>query len=139
MNIFDKIIPISALKGKNIEHLIDEIKSDLKEDIAYYDKEKFHEYTDEFYVAEIIREKALMKLSDEVPHDLFIDVESFELKENRVNIRVEVVLNRETLKQIVIGKDGMKIKSINRSARLELEEYFGRKVNLELFVKVRKD
>lgn len=138
-DFFDKIIPVSSYKDLNLDNLITEIKKDLKEDIAYYDKEKSSEYTDEFYAAEIIREKALFNLGEEIPHHLFVSIDEFELKKDSVYIRAEIIIDRENLKRIVIGKDGSKIKIIGQKAREELENYFGRSVYLETFVKIRKD
>ncbi len=136
---FDKIIPISSHRDINIEALINEIKKDLNEDIAFYGREDSHEYTDQFYCAEIIREKALFNLDEEIPHHLFVAIEEFNLKQESVFIRAELIVDRDNLKRIVVGKDGSMIKIIGQKAREELENYFGRKVYIETFVKVRKD
>lgn len=136
---FDKIIPVSSFKDINLSNLITEIKKDLKEDIPYYDREKSNEYTDEFYASEIIREKALFNLNNEIPHHLFVHIDEFELKKDSVYIRAEIIIDRENLKRIIIGKDGSMIKIIGQKAREELENYFGRKIFLETFVKIRKD
>lgn len=137
--MFDKIIPISSFKDINLDNLIVEIKKDLREDIAYYDKDKSNEYSDQFYASEIIREKALFNLQNEIPHHLFVAIDEFELKKDLVKIRAEIIIDRDNLKRIIVGKDGSMIKIIGQKAREELEEYFGRKVFLETFVKVRKD
>ncbi len=137
--IFDKIIPISSHRNINIDPLIEEVKEDLKEDIAYYGREDSHEYSDQFYSAEIIREKALFNLDEEIPHHLFVSIEEFELRADSVFIRAELIVDRDNLKRIVVGKDGSMIKIIGQKAREELENYFGRKVFIETFVKVRKD
>lgn len=136
---FDKIMPISSHRNINIDSLIKEIKNDLDVDIAYYGREDSHEYTDQFYSAEIIREKALFNLNEEIPHHLFVAIEEFELKPEKVFIRAELIVDRDNLKRIVVGKDGSMIKIIGQKAREELENYFGRKVYIETFVKVRKD
>lgn len=138
-SMFDKIIPISSFKDINLENIIEEIKKDLKEDIAYYDKEKSNEYTDEFYCSEIIREKALFNLDQEIPHHLFVSVDEFDLQNDLVKIRAEIIVDRDNLKKIIVGKEGSMIKIIGQKAREELESYFGKKVYLETFVKVRKD
>ncbi len=138
-SMFDKIIPVSSFKDINLDNLIMEIKKDIKEDIAYYDKDKSNEYTDEFYCSEIIREKALFNLDQEIPHHLFVAIEEFELGKDLVKMRAEIIVDRENLKRIIVGKEGSKIKIIGQKAREELESYFGRKVYLETFVKVRKD
>lgn len=137
--LFDKIIPISSHRNINIDPLLDEIKKDLKDDIAFYGREDSHEYTDQFYAAEIIREKALFNLEEEIPHHLFVAIEEFEIKKDSVFIRAELIIDRDNLKRIVVGKDGSKIKIIGQKAREELENYFGKKVFIETFVKVRKD
>ncbi len=138
-NYFDEIIPISSFKDINLDVLIDLIKNSLNDDVAYYDKNSSHEYSDQFYAAEIIREKALFNLNDEIPHHLFVSIEEFELKRESVFIRAEIIIDRENLKRIIVGKDGSMIKIIGEKARKELENYFGRKVFIETFVKVRKD
>lgn len=136
---FDKIIPVSSFRGVNLEPLIEEIKKELKEDVAYYGREDSHEYSDQFYAAEIIREKALYNLDQEIPHHLFVAIEEFEIKDTSVFIRAELVIDRENLKRIIVGKNGEKIKIIGKKSREELENYFGKKVFIETFVKVRKD
>ncbi len=137
--LFDKIIPISSHRNINIDPLIEEVKKDLDVDIAYYGREDSHEYSDQFYAAEIIREKALFNLDEEIPHHLFVAIEEFELSKDKVFIRAELIVDRDNLKRIVVGKDGSMIKIIGQKAREELENYFGRKVFIETFVKVRKD
>lgn len=137
-NIFDKIIPISSIKNLNIDNLIKEIKSDLKEDIPYYDQKKSHEYTDEFYCAEIIREKALFSLSEEIPHELFVAITKFENNKDILKINTEIILSRTSLKKIVIGKQGEMLKKIGQKSRIELENHFKKKVYIEIFVKVRE-
>jgi GTP-binding protein Era len=138
---FDKVIPISSLKGINMNNLIEEIIKDLPEDdIKYYDENSSTEMSDTFYVSEIVREKALFNLNDEVPHQLFVKTEEDEdSTEHMRRFRSEIIVNRDTLKGIIIGKGGTMIKKIGMQARHDLEKYFGSKVFLELFVKVRKD
>ncbi|BDU67797.1 MAG: GTPase Era [Candidatus Tyloplasma litorale] len=138
-NLFDKIIPISSYRETNIKVLVEEIKKDLKEDVAYYDRDSFHEFSDQFYSAEIIREKALFNLNNEIPHHLFVSIEEFENKKRSVFIRAEIIIDRDNLKRIIIGKNGSKIKIIGEKSREELEHYFGKKVFLETFVKIKKD
>lgn len=137
--MFDKIIPISSFKEINLDVLISELKKDLDYDIAYYDRDKFHMNSDEFYSSEIIREKALYNLGDEIPHHLFVSIDEFDNRKDIVYIRAEIIIDRDNLKLIVIGKNGDKIKIIGQKAREELEHYFGKKVYIELFVKVRKN
>ena len=136
---FDKIMPVSSFRGVNIETLVEELKKDLHEDVAYYDIDKSHEYSDEFYCSEIIREKALFNLSNEIPHHLFVVIDEFKRKRDSIFIRAEIIIDRENLKRIVIGNDGSKIKTIGQKSRQELETYFGKKVFIETFIKIRKD
>ena len=138
-DIFDKIIPISSHRDINIESLISEVKKDLKEDIAYYDEGISHEFSERFYIAEIIREKALFNLNDEIPHHLFINIDELSHKDNVVYIRAEIIIDRENIKRIVIGKNGEKLKIIGMKAKEELERYFNKKVFIETFVKIKKD
>ena len=138
-DIFDKVIPISSHRDVNIETLISEIKKDLKDDVAYYEKNISHEFSEKFYISEIIREKALFNLNDEVPHHLFINIDEFSQKENVIYIRAEIIIDRENLKRIVIGKNGDKLKIIGKKSKEELERYFDKKVFIETFVKVKKD
>lgn len=139
-NFFDKIIPISSYRGTNIDTLKEELKKDLSLDILFYEENKFHELDDKFYIAEIIREKALFNLDEEVPHHLFVVVTDLDFKKrNSIFIRAEIIVDRLNLKQIIIGKDGEKLKIIGQKSREELEFYFNKKIYLETFVKVRKN
>jgi len=138
-DIFDEIIPISSHKEININNLLDVIKKDLKSDIAYYDKNDSHSNSDKFYISEIIREKALFNLHEEIPHHLFVFVDELKMQKGLISIRAEIIIDRENLKRIIIGKEGSMIKIIGKKAREELESYYGTKVFLELFVKIRKD
>ena len=138
-NLFDQIIPISSTRDINIDKLVEEIKKNLTDEIPYYDAEQRHEFTEEFYAAEIIREKVLINLNDEVPHQVFVSTTKIDKKKNLTVIEAEIILNRESLKPIVIGKGGEKIKTIGQQARKELERAYNGPVYLDLFVKVRKD
>lgn len=139
-NFFDKIIPISSYRGTNIDTLKEELKKDLSLDILFYEENKFYELDDKFYIAEIIREKALFNLNEEVPHHLFVVVTDLDFKKrNSIFIRAEIIVDRLNLKQIIIGKDGEKLKIIGQKSREELEFYFNKKIYLETFVKVRKN
>ena len=137
---FDKIIPISSTKAKNLDLLVEEITKDLPEDdIMYYDEGQVSESTDEFYAAEIVREKALFNLDQEVPHQLFVTIEVQKDTKDLKRLRAEIIVGRESIKGIIIGKGGSKLKKIGEQSRYDLEKYFGKKVFLEIFVKVKKD
>ncbi|NOQ50124.1 MAG: GTPase Era [Mycoplasmataceae bacterium] len=137
--IFDKIIPISALSDNNVLCLIKEIKQDLKNDVPYYDRNDAHVSSDYFIVAELIREKILINLNNEVPHKIFVKTTDIEKKSKIISIRAEIYLDKTHHKKLVIGKDGQKLKIIGQEARLDLEKHFNKKIYLDLFVKVRKD
>ncbi|BDV03584.1 MAG: GTPase Era [Candidatus Hepatoplasma scabrum] len=140
LDFFDKIIPISSLKGYNIDLLLEEIKKDLKDDVFYYDQENSNTVSDEFYIAEIIREKVLLYLNNEIPHHIFVKTTEIKTKKDLISIDAEIIVDRESLKKIVIGKQGTKIKQIGQFARIEIEKYFkNKKIYLNLIVKIKKD
>ncbi len=139
VNIFDEIIPISALKNTNIDVLMKEIKKYLPLDVQYYPEDQMVDYSNEFYTAEIIREKILFKFHDEIPHEVFVKVTNFDKEGGIIKIRAEIIISRESLKKIIIGKDGETIKDIGMKSRKELERYFNSKIFLETFVKIRKN
>ena len=139
--IFDAILPISALDDKNIDKYISLVKSYLREGPAYYDREMITDKTERFVVSEIIREKALRLLSEEVPHGIAVRIDDFKEREDRdiIDIRASIIIEKNSHKQIVIGKNGQMIKQIGIDARKEIESFLASKVNLQLWVKVEKD
>lgn len=138
---FDRIIEISALEGKNIDVFIDTIKEMLDFGPAYYDRDMITDKTERFIVGEIIREKALRNLSNEVPHGVAVRIDDFKERSNKklIDIRATIVVEKNSHKEIVIGKNGQMIKSIGMDARKEIEKFLSSKVNLQLWVKVEKD
>lgn len=141
---FEAIIPISALQEKYKEEILDEIESNLKEGPAYYDIEEYTDQTLRQLAEEIIREKALKLLQDEVPHGIYIEIDKMKMRKNKnkeeiYDIEANIYCIRESHKGIIIGKNGEMLKKIGRAARIEMEENFGLKVNLKTWVKVRKD
>ena len=141
---FEAIIPISALKNKEIETILDEIEKLLKEGPAYYNIDEYTDQTSRQLVEEVIREKALKLLDDEVPHGLYVEVEKMkesrtQNKEKIYNIEAIIYCLRESHKGIIIGKNGQMLKKIGTYARRDLEKMFGTKINLKTWVKVRKD
>lgn len=138
---FDRIIEISALEGKNIDVFIDTIKEMLDFGPAYYDRDMITDKTERFIVAEIIREKALRNLSNEVPHGVAVRIDDFKERSNKklIDIRATIVVEKNSHKEIVIGKNGQMIKRIGMDARKEIEKFLSSKVNLQLWVKVEKD
>ena len=138
---FDRIIEISALEGKNIDVFIDTIKEMLDFGPAYYDRDMITDKTERFIVGEIIREKALRNLSNEVPHGVAVRIDDFKERSNKklIDIRATIVVEKNSHKEIVIGKKGQMIKRIGMDARKEIEKFLSSKVNLQLWVKVEKD
>ena len=141
---FEAVIPISATNVKYREIILDEIEKNLKEGPAYYDIEEYTDQTMRQLAEETIREKALKLLQDEVPHGIYVEVEKMKLRKNKNNeeiydIEATIYCLRESHKGIIIGKNGEMLKRIGRSARIDMEENFGIKVNLKTWVKVKED
>lgn len=141
---FEAVIPISAIKNKEVETILDEIEKLLKEGPAYYDIDEYTDQTSRQLVEEVIREKALKLLDDEVPHGLYVEVEKMKLgrtknKEEIYNIEATIYCLRDSHKGIIIGKNGAMLKKIGSYARQDLEKMLGTKINLKTWVKVKKD
>ena len=133
---FDEIVPVSAVKGDKIDRLISILKGKLTDNIKYYEDDVVTNVSNSFMISEIIREKILELTHEEVPHSVNVVTEDISYDKNVVNIKAMIVIDRENLKRIIIGKQGTMIKEIGRRARIEIEELLGKKVYLELFVKV---
>lgn len=136
------IIPFSSYKNRNLDEVIKEILKILPEQDTKnfeFDEDMYTDKSVRFMAAEIIREKALLLLNEELPHGLAINVTKFDEQENIAYIDVDIICERESHKSIVIGKHGSKIKEIASRARADIEEMLGKKVMLECFVKVRKN
>ena len=133
---FSEIIPISAYKKDNVDRLLNVLENYLPDSIQYFDKETITSSPDSFVISELIREKVLELTEEEVPHSVTCITEKIEYSKNVVNINALIVVDRENLKGIIIGKQGNMIKEIGTRARLDIQEYLGKKVYLELFVKV---
>lgn len=141
---FEAIIPISAISNKEVETILDEIEKVLKEGPAYYDIDEYTDQTSRQLVEEVIREKALKLLDDEVPHGLYVQVEKMKQsrtqnKEHIYNIEATIYCLRDSHKGIIIGKNGQMLKKIGTYARQDLEKMLGTKINLKTWVKVKKD
>jgi GTP-binding protein Era len=132
---FKEIVPLSALKNDNVNDLIKTIKKYLKDDIKYFDDDTITNQNINFLVSERVREKVLQLTNEEVPHAVTCVTESFEELDNIINIGVLIVVDRDNLKKIIIGERGKMLKEIGTRARLDLEDYFGKKVFLSLYVK----
>ena len=141
---FTSIIPISVIKNKNLEIILDEIEKNLKEGPAYYDVEEYTDQTLRQLVEETLREKALKLLDDEVPHGIFIETEKMKLRRTKegmpiYDVEATIYALRESHKGIIIGKGGSMLKKIGTYAREDLEKILDTKVNLKVWVKVKED
>lgn len=134
-----EIFPISALHHANIRHLFDCIIEKLPECHPYFPKDELTDKSMRFFVTEIIREKILLNYKQEIPYSVEVVVESYEESEKMINIRVVIYVSRESQKAIIIGKGGSALKKVGISARADIEEFVGKKVFLNMFVKVDKD
>lgn len=131
------IIPISARSGKNVEDLVKVIKENLTSDIRYYDEDIYTDKSLRFMVSEIIREKALMYLQDEIPHGIAVDIVEYKEDGKKVIIDADIICERESHKPIILGNRGEMIKKIGTESRLDIEKLVDARVYLSLFVKVR--
>ncbi len=138
---FADIVPVSALKGSNKEELMKVLFKYLPYGPMYYDEDTVTDQPERQIVAELIREKALRLLNDEVPHGIAVTIESmkYRKKAHIYDIEATIICERDSHKGIIIGKQGAMLKSIGTKARLEVENLLGNKVNLQLWVKVKKD
>lgn len=137
---FKEIIPISALEGNNVDHLLDVLTEQLPEGPQYYPKDQVTDHPERFIISELIREKVLHHTREEVPHSIAVVVEKIEKNpDEKVLVQATIVVERSTQKGIVIGKQGTMLKKIGHQARRDIERLLGNKVYLELWVKVKKD
>ncbi|MDD6223910.1 MAG: GTPase Era [bacterium] len=135
---FAEIFPISALKNDNVNQLIKTIKNYLLTEGKIFEDDTFTNISTNFYISEIIREKVLRKTKQEVPHSVTCLVEKKIEEQDKVIIQATIIVDRESIKKIIVGKNASMLKSIGIDARIDLEGYFNKKVYLELFVKVIK-
>jgi len=136
---FTEIIPLSSLKDKNIDRLIEVLKKYMTDEIKYFDEDTITNVKTSFIISEYVREKVLELTNEEVPHSVTCLVESIEYKKNIVNIQICIVVDRDNLKKIIIGRNGAMLKKIGTMARLDIENYLDKKVYLELYVKSVKN
>ncbi|MFP3721213.1 GTPase Era [Niallia circulans] len=137
---FKEIVPISALEGNNVETLLTQIKKYLPEGPQFYPADQVTDHPERFIVSELIREKALHLTREEIPHSLAVVIEKMERKSNDViNVMATIIVERDSQKGIIIGKQGSMLKEIGKRARTDIENLLGNKVYLELWVKVQKD
>ena len=139
---FAEIVPLSALRGKNCEILLEQIFKYLPYGPAYYDEDVVTDQPQRQIVAEIIREKALHALSEEVPHGIAVSIDQMKWREGKYgmyDIDATIICEKDSHKGIIIGKGGAMLKKIGSNARYECEKMLDAKVNLKLWVKVKKD
>ncbi|WP_281523093.1 GTPase Era [Mogibacterium timidum] len=136
--LFDEIFGISALQGTNIEHLMKCLSGYMYDGPMYYPDDMATDHPERFIVSEIIREKLLRYLDREVPHGIFVEIESYEEKPDITEIGAVICCERTSHKSIIIGKGGRKLKGVGKSAREEMELLLGTKVFLSLWVKVKE-
>ena len=136
---FAEIVPVSALKAENIKELLKCIMKYLPYGPAFYDEDTVTDQPVRQIVAELIREKTLRLLSDEIPHGVAVSIESMKYKKNIVDIEATIFCERDSHKGIIIGKNGAMLKKIGSMARRDIEELLEKQANLQLWVKVKKD
>ncbi|OXZ38483.1 GTPase Era [Finegoldia magna] len=141
VGIFEQIIPISALNGNNIEGYLTSLRNTLPDGPMYYDKDSVTDQPIRQIVQELIREKALINLSDELPHGIAITIEKFKERQdkNLIDIDATIIVEKKSHKGMVIGKKGSMIKKIGTDARIDIEQLLDTKVNLKLWVKIDEE
>ncbi len=136
---FAEIVPISALTKDNTSRLIEVIKKYLKDDVKYFPEGMKTSNSKYFMISEIVREKLFDVTLEEIPHSLTCHTSFYEEKKDIINIHVDIIVDRDTIKKIIIGKKGERLKEVGTRSRVELENMLGKKVYLELFVKTIKN
>ena len=135
---FVEIIPVSSYKNLNIEDLIETLKKYLPDNIKYYEEGSITNRSIDFLMSEIVREKVFRYTSEEVPHSITCVTETVEFGKTNYNVRISIIVDRDSLKKIIIGKNGEMIKKIGIESRKDLQQLLGKNVYLELFVKTVK-
>lgn len=137
---FDEIVPVSAKKKFNLDELLHVINKYLPESEFYFDDEIIATQPEKFFVSELIRKQVLKLCKEEVPFAVFVDIEEFKEREKGKDyIRASIILEKDSQKKILIGTNGSMIKLLGERSREEIEEFLGKQIFLELFVKVRKN
>lgn len=135
---FQAIIPLSAKNGTGLSLLEEEIRKLLPESVHFFPEGQVTDRSERFFAAEIVREKLMRHLGEEIPYSLTLEVEQFENEENLLKISILILVERTSQKAIVIGKQGERLKEVGQYARLDMEKFFGKKVFLRLWVKVKE-
>ncbi len=141
LGIFHSIIPLSAKKGQNIDQLKEAIYNLLPEGPMYFPDDMITDRSERFVVSEIIREKCLNNMSDEIPHGIYVAVDAMKMRENgkMMDVQATIFVEKESHKGMVIGKGGKMLGLIGKQARLEIERFMDTRINLKLWVKVEKN
>lgn len=136
-----KVIPISAREGAFVQDLVLAIKERMPQGVAYFPEDMISDHAEKFFVAELIREKLLMYLEDEVPHGVAVVIDSFKERKDKplIDISATIICERESHKGIIIGDKGRKLKGVGMSSRTDIESFLGAQVNLQLWVKVKSN
>jgi GTP-binding protein Era len=138
-NLFSEIIPVSAINNDNVETLLKVTKTYLPEGEALYPVDMVTEYPEQFFITEIIREQILISTTEEIPHSVAILIDSFKEDKKAILIQASILVERDSQKSIIIGKQGQKIKAIGTAAREILEKRFQKNIYLDLIVKEEKN
>lgn len=136
---FAEIIPVSALKKDNTKRLIEILKKYLTDNMRYFDEDMITSSSIRFMVSEFVREKLLRMTEQEIPHSITCITSKYEEKSNIVNITVDIIVDRDSIKKIVIGKQGSLLKAVGIEARKDIQALIGKQVYLELYVKTIKN
>ena len=136
---FADIVPLSAKTGRNVDTLLEVIEKFLPEGPFYYEPDTLTDQPERQIVSEIIREKSLRCLGEEIPHGIAVVIEKMQFGKNIVNIEASIICERESHKGMIIGKGGSKIKEIGQKSRQDIEKFLDKKVNLQLFVKIKEN
>ena len=136
---FAEIVPISALSKSNVDRLIKVIKKYMTDDMRYFDDDMITTSTLNFLVSEFVREKIFRMTEEEIPHSITCITSKYEEKKNIVDITVDIIVDRDSIKKIVIGKQGSLLKAVGIEARKDIENLIDKKVYLELYVKTIKN
>lgn len=136
---FKEIVPVSAIKGINKDELINTLKKYLPDTVKYYPDDDLTDVSLEFRASELIREKILRLTNDEVPHTVSVAINEYIDKKDKVIINATIIVERDSIKSIIIGKNGSMLKEIGTKARIDIEKMTGKKAYLDLFVKTIKN
>ncbi len=136
---FDAVIPLSAKTGDGVEILLKELEQRAEDSPFFFDEDQLSDQSEAVFSCEVVREKMLYLLGQEVPHGVALAVDAFEEEDDLISIYIVIYCSKESHKGMIIGKGGAKLKEISSRAREELERHFGKKVFLKCFVKVKRD